>query len=81
MSSPQDPTHEIYRTGHNALSTVTQALEWYNTQMIQLKQAIKEREAKIDELTKKVEELQPNLKKEPDLPVEARRLIPEKKGK
>lgn len=63
MSQPQDPTNNIYMQYHQSTSTANQAFEWQHTQILQLREAIKIREAKIDELNKKLNDLQPNLKK------------------
>ena len=63
MSQQGDPQHEVYRQTHQSMSLTTQGLEWYNTQLSQLKEQAKMAQIEIDSLKKKLDDLQPNLKK------------------
>jgi len=61
--SQEDPTQNIYRQENKALSTLNQCKEWRHDQMLQMAEMLKQLQKKIEELTKKNLELQPNLKK------------------
>jgi len=63
MSQQQDPTNEMYRQYHQANSTSNQIVEWQHTQILQLKEQLKMTKIELDARQKKIDELQPNLKK------------------
>jgi len=61
-----NPVNEIYRQVHQSLSAVSQGIEWYQNQVLEKDRIIQQQQQAIDDLQKKVGELQPNLKKVPN---------------
>jgi len=66
-SQPQESKREeVYKMVHQAQSTQSQGIEWYDTQILVKDQLIQQQQGIIDDLQKRVSELQPNLKKVPN---------------
>lgn len=63
MSSPEDPVSAIYRQFQQAHTTEANVLEWYQTQVTDMKKTVQVLRGEITNLQKKVSELQPNTKK------------------
>ena len=63
MSSQEDPISAIYRQFQQAHTTEANVLEWYQTQLTEMKKKIQMQLGEITNLQKKVSELQPNTKK------------------
>ncbi len=61
--SEVDPTQNAYRIANQSLTNLHQTVEWSNTQITQMQEIIKKLNIRIQELTKKNQDIQPNLKK------------------
>ena len=61
--SEVDPTQNAYRISNQSLTNLHQTVEWSNTQITQMQEIIKKLNIRIQELTKKNQDIQPNLKK------------------
>ena len=52
MNTTQDPLREIYRQFQNSHTTEANAVEWFYTQITQMKQIVESQQKQIEELKK-----------------------------
>lgn len=63
MSGNEDPISAIYRQFQQAHTTEANVLEWYQTQVTDMKKTIQVLRGENVNLQKKISDLQPNTKK------------------
>lgn len=66
MSARTIDVNQVYKETHRALNILTNTLELYHDQMLKLMEESKNKDFKILELSKKIQEMQPNVKKVPN---------------